>query len=110
MNFVHVHVEESREHRGITPRPDRAAFVISEAKVCGEMALADDGFDSPIEDFHKAFRVFLVRVATHGWLIDGYFPAASRNEGFQFAPHQGQQAFRERISIAILFIWKQSAA
>ena len=92
MDFVHVHVEKRREHRRVTARTDGAAFVIAEAEVRGEMALAGDGLDGAIENIHEALRVFAMRVAAHRRFIDGDFAAAGFDQRFEFGATMGSSA------------------
>ena len=45
--------KEGGEHRGVAPRRDGAAPVVSEAQVCAEVAAAGERLDGPVEDLDE---------------------------------------------------------
>src|SRR5437870_12549907 len=65
MDLIHIHFQECRKHRGVTPRANRPAFVIPEAEVSREAAFADGWLDGAIESIDEPLHILTMGVATH---------------------------------------------
>src|SRR5206468_10329958 len=110
VNLVDRQLEERGKHRRVTARPNRARLVIAEAQARRKPALADNGLDGAVENVHEAFRILLVRVATHRGFIDGDLVAAGLDQPFELHAHDGEQRFGERPAVLIPLVGRQPAA
>ena len=80
---------------------------VAEAKMRGKSALADYALNRAVEYIDKALGVFPVTVATHGWLIHGYFRATCFNKVNKLFADMREKCLRDGPSIRVVLVGKE---
>src|SRR5215208_3876894 len=70
----------------------------------GEMGFAKYRSNCAVEDIHKSAGVLLVGITTHRWFIHGDLCASSFNLRFEFGTHNGNQRFRNSVTVWVAWI------
>ncbi len=110
MDLVDLQIEKRRIHGSVSARRDGAAFIVAEAEVRGEPAAPANPRYRPVEDVDQSRRIFAMRVAAHGRLVDTDLGAACGDQRFQFTPHDRDQRFGEGVAVSVLPVRNQAAA
>jgi dihydropteroate synthase len=109
MDFIHMQIEERREHGSIATKADGVAFEVAEAEVGGEAASADSRFDRAIEDIDEAPGILQVCVTAHGGFIESDLATARLDQRLEFVADNGQEGLGQGVAIGVLRIGQETA-
>src|SRR5262249_47313049 len=110
ISLIDLDTKERRNHRFICSLANRARFVVSEAGMRRETAIAYDRLNRAIEDVNEPIRVFAMSVATHRGLVHGDLAASRFEERYQFVAHNRQQDFGDVETVEVFSVRQQSPA
>src|SRR5215468_2223445 len=92
MDLIDWQIEERGKQWRVPSRTHGAALVVAKTKMCGKPAASHNRLYRLGENFNKAMRLFAMRIAAHGRLIQRDLPASSLYQSLELCANDRNQS------------------